>query len=183
MSKHSPALNDRLLIQYAIAERISCRISQRSAEYLKTKFLHDPLLYVFESRYVMVKSCTTYRRLDSLLARRQLRVGRVCNLLSPHYTSGAWDSSFAESMGKAVRQVSSQQQIPLLLLGRRVGDAVAGERLEFGESSSDGMLFLMPHPSGRSTIMSDPERRDAILDNLKEWYDANVSVQSMRVRG
>lgn len=88
------------------------------------------------------------------------------NLLPPSNVSGEWDSALASRMGDELLGHAEQNGIDLILMGRRVTNAVLSAdvplcSIQFLRGSK---CLVLPHPSGRCRLLNDPGTWERIAE-------------------
>lgn len=140
----------------------------------------------------MVAGCQTRRRMNRLLA---LPVDvKTVNLLWPDCVPGTWDAAEGRVSALAIMHWIGTQpeeaEAPfdrIVLLGRRVGEAFAlpadaawGERFTVPDdkgwkSDPDGCVMILPHPSGRSTVLNDATLGSDIRAKVSRFVTGDVT--------
>lgn len=103
---------------------------------------------------------------------------RIINLLPPDSKSGSWDIKLAEesanTLVKFLWTEEGKKWDRVILLGRRVAEAFQYHtgKMEFGSDChlASSKILVLPHPSGRSTVLNDPARWQSYHQIAKEFH-------------
>lgn len=126
----------------------------------------------------MIAGCATRIRMEGMLG--VPADTKVVNLLCPDCVPGTWDVDMAKAaaldvMGYLRREESAYEGI--ILFGRRVAAAFRVPECEWGSRftvadaptteapwklDDEGVVMVLPHPSGRSTVLNDRGLREEL---------------------
>jgi len=120
----------------------------------------------------------TRRRLDAMLG---FAVSHVANLLPPSQVIGEWSDPEARRNAEQIwEHIVDEADVRVILLGRKVLRAVLGptatwaDGLRFGTTIKfpgwrNSPALFMPHPSGRSRVLNDPDEAKRLRAAALEW--------------
>src|SRR5574342_128001 len=147
----------------AVAERLHVRVRPELLEFLREYW--SPTAYAWSAAFLEGATRTRWRAMGGD------HVDRAANLLWPSGRVGDWDPLAARRHADRLLEVAGAKRHSLVLLGRRVEAAFGLARALWGtiRDHRGVSCLILPHPSGRSRVLNDPERRAAMRQALVDF--------------
>lgn len=171
----------------AVAERGHWR-EQTSARITKLRRQYEQRPLAAILLWPCMEFGDTRRRFEKMIG--DTNVDRRVNLLPPDNKPGTWDGRLSVAAATILLEWADDTDSHLILLGRRVTDAfqeALGHRkskkfprprnpIPFGETFARGRLLCVPHPSGMSRAMNDPDVAAQITRAIEEFRTLTTEV-------